>query len=398
MSVQIRLYVPFLLLLTLLSCGSGLMGKDANSAAANSGETTLVSGDQTSISGEEVALEEGLITVKPGDDVAAIFRGIKGSKKVKMIRFEPGDYVVKDTLHLPRTGGLVIIDGQGSNIKVIKGKPLFYSVPKDQSEAMVFNKTRFLIKDFGQIQGGTKAIFLGSSFNTVIQNIEFGSQTEAAIDLVFCLMCTVKEVLVTNVEHDGIVLRSGVDADTRLNAWPGTSYNNSQCNHTVLQSVRVYNKKGCTGTSFKVLQSTGVRLLDCISEGWENERAVFFDASRCTTAKFFSIQNFHLEHTPRDGALVFRSFGSTVEVDGLFLQTASKTSPAIWLMNNGNYIFKNIPWWPEGAWVNSSHSPSVVIQHCTNSFYEIGKYWRNGERPDEPIYKSYFRTSGDLVR
>lgn len=374
------------------------MRKDANNVLPDADHPSIASTAQDMKSDLGPALSGSEVVVRPGDDVAAVFREMKGSKMIKMIRFEPGDYVVKDTLHLPRTGGLVIIDGQGSNIKVVKGKPLFYSIPRNQEEAMVFNKTRFLIKNFGQIQGGTKAIFMGSSFNTVIENIEFIGQEEAAIDLVFCLMCTVKEVLVTNVAHDGIVLRSGVDADTRLTAWPGTSYNNSQCNHTVLQSVRVYNKKGCTGTSFKILQSTGVRLIDCISEGWENERAVFFDASRCTTAKFFSIQNFHLEHAPRDGALVFRSFGSTVEVDGLFLQIGSETSPAIWLMNNGNYIFKNIPWWPERAWVNSSHSPSVVIQHCTNKFYDFGKVWRNGERPNEPIYKSYFRTSDDLVR
>lgn len=338
------------------------------------------------------------VTVYPGDDLPAIFRTLSAEGRVQRIRFSPGTYTVRDTLHLPRTGSLVIIDGQGAVIRAAGDVPVFYSLPANQEEAMVYNKTRYLIENFGRIEGGGKGIYIGSSFNTVIRNIEFVSQREAAVDLVFCLMTSLEHLLVTNPFHDGIVLRSGVNSDTREKVWPGTSYNNSQCNHSVLRSCRVYNRKGTEGTSFKILQSTGVRLVDCISEGWENARAVFFDADRCTTAKFFAIENFHLEHAPYEGGLVFRSFGSTVEVDGLFTQIASKESPSIWLMNNGNYVFKNIPWWPEGAWVNSSHSPGVVIQHCTNRFYDFSKVWKNGERPGQPIFREYFRTSADLVR
>ncbi len=338
------------------------------------------------------------ITLKPGDDLPAIFRSLKAEGKVQRIRFTPGEYHLRDTLHLPRTGGLVIIDGQGAVIKAAGSFPVFYSLPANQSEAMVFNKTRYLLENFSQIMGGQRGVFLGSSFNTVVRNVEFIGQEVAAVDLVFCLMCTLENILVTNVLHDGIVLRTAVDGDSKAQVWPGTSFNNSQCNHTVLRSCRVYNRKGATGTSFKVLQSTGVRLLDCISEGWENERAVFFDAQGCTTAKFFAIQNFHLEHAPREGGFVFRSFGTTVEVDGFFTQVATKASPTIWLMNNGNYVFKNIPWWPELAWVKSSHSPSVVIQHCTKGFYDINKNWINAERPGQPIYPEYFRASADLVR
>ncbi len=374
-----------------------LQGKDANSTLRK----TEVSKESVVKNFADISATkntESAIAITPADDVAAVFRSIADSRTIKYIRFEPGVYTLRDTLVLPRTGSLVIIDGQGSRIVAAKGKPVFYSLPATQSQAMVFNKTRYLIKDFGQITGGSRGVFIGSSFNTVISNVEFMDQEIAAIDLVFCLMCRVEQVLVTNPMHDGIVLRTAVDGETKDQVWPGTSFNNSQCNHTVLESCRVYNRKGCTGTSFSILQSTGVRLIDCISEGWENERAVFFDAAGCTTAKLFKIQNFHLEHAPRDGAMVFRSFGSTVEIDGLFLQIGSETAPAIWLMNNGNYIFKNIPWWPEGAWVRSSHSPAVVIQHCTNRFYNINKYWRNGEREGEKIFREYFRTSDDLVR
>lgn len=390
------------------NCAGKPLGKDGNNSSPEQQESSAeIEVDEPAAefvtaapanAGADRVVNPHEIRLKPGDNLSAIFKSLRGDERVQRIVFEPGDYVVRDTLHLPRTRSLVHIDGQGARLNVRANIPVFYSLPANQSEAMVYNKTRYLIENFGWIQGGSRGVYLGSSFNTVIRNIEFIGQSEAAVDLVFCLMSSLEHLLVTNPLHDGFVLRSGVNSDTRENAWPGTSYNNSQCNHSALRSCRVYNRKECTGTSFKILQSTGVRLVDCISEGWPNARAVFFDADRCTTAKFFAIENFHLEHAPREGGLVFRSFGSTVEVDGFFTQVVASDSPSIWLMNNGNYVFKNIPWWPEGAWVLSSHSPSVVIQHCTNRFYDINRVWRNGERPGQPIFREYFRTSADLVR
>jgi hypothetical protein len=141
-----------------------------------------------------------------------------------------------------------------------------------------------------------------------------------------------------------------------------------------------------------------VRLIDCISEGWENAGPFFLMHRAAPQPSFLPFRIFTWSTLPYEGGLVFQSFGSTVEVDGFFTQIASADSPSIWLMNNGNYVFKNIPWWPQGAWVNSSHSPAVVIQHCTNRFYDFRRVWRNGERPGQPIFRNYFSTSADLVR
>ncbi len=397
MGYQFNRVTIIVILLLFLGCGSTMLRKDVENEVAGAEPPFAVSETAANHS-TELQRSESQLLLNPSDDIPAKFRSVRSSKTIQRIVFNPGNYVITDTLHLPRTGALVIISGEGATIKVAKGIPLFYSLPANQQQAMEFNKTRYLIENFGRIEGGAKGVYIGSSFNSVVRNIEFTGQEQAAIDFVFCLMCSIEQVLVTNSLHDGIVLRSGVDSETRLNAWPGTSYNNSQCNHTVVRSTRVYNRKGCTGTSFKVLQSTGVRLVDCISEGWENARAVFFDAERCTTAKYFAIENFHLEHAPTAGGLVFRSFGSTVEVNGLFTQIASKESPTIWLMNNGNYAFRNIPWWPEGAWVRSSHSPSVVIEQCTNKFYDFTRVWVNGEKVGQPIFREYFRTGNDFVR
>lgn len=388
MTVKQIILFTSLLLIVLVGCASGVVRKDAE-----------ITPEVPDIKNESVVNSAGaVVNLAPGDNIAARFREIALMKSVKQINFTPGDYVISQSLELPRTGGLVIINGQGANLKANAGIEIFRSIPADQSQAMTWNKTRYLIQDFGKIEGGSRGIFIGSSFNTVIRNIEFIGQSIAAIDLVFCLMSTVENILVTNVGHDGIVLRTAVDSQTGEKLWEGSSYNNSQCNHTVVRSCRVYNKKECTGTSFKVLQSTGVRLLDCISEGWANEHAVFFDAEKCTTAKLFSIENFHLEHVPNNGALTFRSNGSIVTVDGLFLQEGSKASPAVWLMTNGNYIFKNIPWWPEGAWVKSSHSPFVVVEQSRAEFSDFKKNWVNAEKPGQPIYQPYLDVKSKLVR
>ncbi len=397
MKFQLKTFWPFIVLILVIGCAGIAVHKDAQSTPASPNETKInaETGKNQGALSEEIQSE---VNLKVGDDISARFREISSSKEVKRIVFEPGDYFISDKLELPRTGSLVVIDGHGANIKVKGNNPVFVSIPEDQKQAMVWNKTRYLIKDFGKIEGGSRGVFIGSSFNTVIQNIEFIGQSQAAIDLVFCLMSTVEQVLVTNVLNDGIVLRSAVEGGTKKQVWPGTSYNNSQCNHSVLRSCRVYNRKECTGTSFKILQSTGVRLIDCISEGWPNKHAVLFDAQACTTAKYFAIENFHLEHVPTDGALCFRSNGSIVEVNGLYLQTGSADSPAIWLMNNGNYSFKNIPWWPEKAWVKSSNSPYVVIEQCRASFSDFKNNWKNAERPGEPIYQSYLKAEKKLVR
>ncbi len=305
------------------------------------------------------------VIIRQGDNVTEIFKNLPSD--VRKISFEPGEYIAADTLHLPRTGGLVIIDGNGSDLKLAKMG--FYSMPNSKDQAMLYNHTRYLIKDFSTISGGEKGVMLGSSFNTVIQNIEFVGQREAAIDLVFCLMCTVENILVTNNFHDGIVLRTGRNIDTKEIEWDRAGVNNSQCNHTEVRSCRVYNRKGCTGTSFKVLQSSGVRLVNCISEGWPNKRAVYFDALGATTAKYFTIENFHLEHIPEEGGLCFRNFGSLIEVDGFFVQQGSATSPVIKIENNGSYVFRNFPYWPgEPGLHRATHQAwlwKIVPSGCT---------------------------------
>jgi hypothetical protein len=361
-------------IICLLACAPTNVHKDVESPQTLTIEKTVSSSDNE-------------VVIALGENVSEIFKNLPSD--VRKISFEPGEHFAADTLHLPRTGGLVIIDGNGSDLKLAKMG--FYSMPNSKDQAMLYNHTRYLIKDFSTISGGEKGVLLGSSFNTVIQNIEFVGQKNAAIDLIFCLMCTVENILVTNNFHDGIVLRTGRNIDTKKIEWDRAGLNNSQCNNTEVRSCRVYNRKGCTGTSFKVLQSSGVRLVNCISEGWPNKRAVYFDALGATTAKYFSIENFHLEHVPEEGGLCFRNFGSLIEVDGFFVQKGSAVSPVIKIENNGSYVFRNFPYWPGRAWISSSNSPSVVMETCPPGMYKIDKYWKNMEKEGEKIFQGYFK-------
>lgn len=368
-----RLILPavFFSAVCFLACAPSALHKDDHSVETNENSTNRIKS----------------VVIREGDDVAEIFRNL--GSEIQFISFEPGNYDVKDTLRLPRTGGLVIIDGNGAHLKL--SNMGFFSMPSGKDEAMLFNHTRYLIRNFSTITGGEKGVFLGSSFNTVIRNIEFVGQTKAAVDLVFCLMCTLENILVTNNFHDGIVLRTGRDIDTKRIEWDRAGVNNSQCNHTEVRSCRVYNRKGCTGTSFKVLQSSGVRLVNCISEGFPNKRAVYFDAFGATTAKYFSIENFHLEHVPEEGGLCFRNYGSLIEVDGFFVQQGSKDSPVIKLENNGSYVFRNFPYWPGGAWIASSNSPGVVMENCPPAMYKIDNYWKNMDKEGEKVFQGYFK-------
>ena len=337
------------------------------------------------------------IIIEAGDNVVDIFQRLSTSpKKVKVIEFSPGDYYIKGSLELPRNNGLLIIEGNGSNLYQSAEVPVFTSMPKDKKEAMVFTHSRFDIRNFGTINGGSKGVELGASLNTIIHNIGFKSQSEAAVDLVFCLMCEVSNVTVTHCEKDGIVLRTGTNVETGEQEWPGAGVNNSQCNHTVLRACRIYAGKG-SDTGIKVLQSSGVRVEDCIVEGHDNKRAVYYSAKKCTTAKLFTMKNFHLENNPTEGGICLYSWGTICEVDGFFLQKARSTAPTIWMMRNGNYIFKNIPWWPNEAWFKSPQSPSVVLEQCNNKLYDM-KYWKNADKPGEPIYKPYLKFGNALYR
>ena len=205
-----------------------------------------------------------------------------------------GDIVLPDAT-------LLIIDGKGATLRLGPNSNGFTRKITDQKDAERRIGSRFVIKDFAAVEGGRKGVDLKASLGSIISNCRFRSQTEAAIDLRFCLMTRIENVLVTAPAEQGIVVRTG--------DWPGATVTNSQSNSTVLEQCRVYSARTTTN-AFTVLHSGGVRMIDCISEGEAADRDLFLSASASETipaknpvVKSFTLENFHVEHRVRKASI-----------------------------------------------------------------------------------------------
>lgn len=357
--------------------------------------SSLQSGAQTpKPKSPQEATGSGRIDLNPKMNIVQVFAGLAANpKNIHLIEFEPGTYHISGTLQLPRTKGLVIIEGNGSMIIEHADVPVFQSVPESQKQAMIWMGMRYDIRNFSGIQGGTKGVELGATYNTLIHNIDFSAQKNAAVDLIFCLMADISNVLVTNNQKDGIVLRTGYDMENHKALWPGAGVNNSQCNQTVVRSCRIYAGKG-SDTGFKILQSSGVRLQDCIVEGFDNQQAVYYSSKGCTTAKTFDISNFHLENNPLKGGICLFNWGGMCEIHGFFSQMLRREVPTIWIMENGSYVLDNIPYWPPGAWIKTTASPWVRISDCAAALYHLDETWQSEYKTAASVNKKYFILQG----
>lgn len=253
----------------------------------------------------------------------------------------------------------ISIDGRGATIYFPLLSKGFHASPRNQKEALNFStNTSYRIENFSRIVGGAYGVRLGGTFNSVIRNCEFIGQSHAAIELRFALMSRVENVLVTNPRRYGIRV---LDGD-----WSGASKVNSQSNHTVLSQCRVYVSGSVEGEySFDIRNSNGVRLLDCISEGWANKRAVNFEAKGSPTVKHFMVQNFHLEHAPTEAGIYISADASTSNiVDQLYISNPNVRYP-IRFGHNGPAQLKNIGWWTDKMKIHcQARAPRVIVDQC----------------------------------
>lgn len=273
--------------------------------------------------------------------------------------FVTGKYVL-DTVELPRgQHKFVYINGNGSHITFKKGAKGFRSVPANQKVALnEFMATRYLIENFSQIVGGEIGINIGATFNTIINNIEFVGQQEAAIDIRFGLMTKISNVLVTNPMYDGIRLGIG--------DWSGAGRTNSQSNHSVLEQCRVYSRAG-GHYSYDIQNSSGIVIRNCIAEGRQNLRAINFEAYGNPVVKNFTIENFHLEYCPSDTGIYIASSSKTSNViDKLYVNNGSIKFPITCAYNTPIQL-KNIGWWKSSFAIRCTHhAPRIFIEQCTN--------------------------------
>lgn len=247
---------------------------------------------------------------------------------------------------------LLVIDGRGCELTLGEASNGFTYDILDMKDAMRRTSCRYVIKDFGRITGGRKAIDLKATLGSVVENCQLVSQSEAAIDLRFCLMANLRNVLVTNPKYKGIVLRQG--------DWPGASGTNSQCNSTVLDQCRVYCSK-TTSVAFTILNSGGVRMNNCVSEGGPADYDVFLSAvlsgneDRPATnpvVKSFMLSNFHVEHQVRKASIyVNMPVQAVVDLQNVYWNGFQR-APVI-LYTRGQVNLRDIGWWGQGSWIGT---------------------------------------------
>ncbi|MBL7951487.1 MAG: hypothetical protein JNM62_07175 [Flavobacteriales bacterium] len=262
---------------------------------------------------------------------------------------------------------VLVIDGKGCKL-ILGPSSNGFTVPvADQKDAMRKTANRYVIRDFGSIEGGKKAVDLRATLNSTIQDCRFTGQSEVSIDLHFCLMARVRNVLVTKPKAKGIRVGCG--------DWPGASTSNSQSNHTVLEQCRVY----CSATTteaFTVLNSGGVHMLDCISEGQPADYDLFLSATtdgdegraaNNAVVKSFSLQNLHVEHRLRKASIyVNMPPKATVELTNIYWNSPI-TVPVLTYVS-GQVHVNNIGWWNPDFIISTRHAvPHVNFDGCHKS-------------------------------
>lgn len=300
--------------------------------------------------------------VVPVGDVAGFFARLPAD--ATHVSFSAAaEYHCAGSIILPERQ-LLVIDGNGAKLVLGPGSHGFTMNVADQKEAERKTASRYVIRDFASIRGGKKAIDLKASLGSVISNCRMVDQSEAAIDLRFCLMTRLENILVTNPAKLGIVLRQG--------DWPGATGINSQSNSSVLEQCRVYSSKTTT-TAFTILNSGGVRMTDCISEGHTAEYDIFLSASlsgseeltaTSPVVKSFTLSNFHVEHkTTKASVYVNMPSKATVNLSNIYWNIPL-IAPAI-VYVGGQVNLSEIGWWPRGAVIASRvEAPRINIDRC----------------------------------
>lgn len=300
--------------------------------------------------------------IVPANDVAGFFAALP--KDATRVSFSAAAVYKCNTDIVVPDAQLLVIDGTGAKLLLGPNSNGFTRAIKDQKDALARVSSRYAIRDFASIEGGRKAIDLKATLGSVIENVRCVGQSEAAIDLRFCLMARVSNVLVTNPKSRGIVVRQG--------DWPGASWSNSQSNHTVLEQCRVY----CSVTTtqaFSVLHSSGVRMSDCISEGAPCDHDLFLSAAidgkedqpaRNTVVKQFALSNFHVEHAARKASIhVNMPPRSSVDLSSIYWN-GKMSAPVIDYLS-GQLNLGSIGWWDESCMIATRVSaPRISIDRC----------------------------------
>lgn len=300
----------------------------------------------------------------PTEDVAGFFARLP-KDATSVVFSKAAVYRCNTDIVLP-DAQLLVIDGRGAKLILGPNSNGFTRRVADQREALRMTASRYAFRDFAAIEGGLKGIDLQATLGSTITNCRFTGQTQTAIDLRFCLMARVQNVLVTKPKNKGIVVRHG--------DWPGATATNSQSNSTVLDQCRVY-CDATTTAAFTVLNTGGVRMSDCISEGSDPDYDLFLsatmDGNEESTAsnpvvKSFKLENFHVEHSARKASIYVNMPVKASVVLANVYWNGTQTAPVL-LYVNGQVNLLDIGWFNKSFRIHSRvESPRINIQRCHN--------------------------------
>jgi hypothetical protein len=307
-------------------------------------------------------------SVPPGD-VSRFFRELPADA-TSVVFSGAAEYTAAGDIELPARP-LLVIDGRGCTLRLGPESRGFTCAVADQHAAMERVSSRYVIRDLGAIEGGRTAISLAATLGSRISNVKCVRQTEAAVDLRFCLLTRLEQVFVTNPVAAGFVLRQG--------DWPGATAFNSQCNSSVLDQCRV-NCSKTTTDAFRILNSGGVELRACVSEGAPCAHDLFLSArtdgneaepADNTVVKAFLARDLHIEHAARTASIhVNMPAKAAVTLSNVYWN-GPQTAPVI-RYTLGQLNLEDIGWWHESfRIVTRISAPRINVQRC-HSGLDVG--------------------------
>lgn len=307
--------------------------------------------------------------VVPAGDVAGFFASLP--EDATYVSFSAtSEYKCTGDIVLPPRP-LLVIDGRGCMLRLGAGSNGFTCAVVDQKDAVSRLSSRYVIKDFAAIEGGRRAIDLKATLGSSLSNCKLMAQTEVAVELRFCLLAHLEQIFVTNPRGKGFVLRQG--------DWPGATAFNSQSNSCVLEQCRV-NAMSTTTDAFTILNSGGVRMSECVSEGGPCDHDLFLSATTDgdesrpasnTVVKSFTLSGFHVEHRTKL-ASIYVNMPSKASVDLSNVYWNNKQTAPVILYVMGQLNLSDIGWWDEGFRIASRISaPRINVERC-HSGLDVG--------------------------
>lgn len=266
-------------------------------------------------------------------------------------------------------GGNTITDISNDGLKYLLGR-----IPKDQQEATLATSWSLTLRN-GALRGKRLSyrnwtgslLVLGSTFNSVVENIQLQNAINYGIEFRFCLMGRIQNVLCNGVDSVAIYVGKG--------NWPGGGNNTSQSNGTTIEQVRVFNALGAT--AFNIESSSMITIKNCISEGNQAKyHLLWVDFPTTTTVQDGTLDGFYIEAP------------GTIRV----VTKGTKTLKGIWMQHSTRFEFealasvstiylKDIPFWPTGSILKVLGSSSGLAVYAEEVAVDIrdNKLWADSK-------------------